>query len=683
VRLVKDSPFEVAWFVWPVRPPRPRLTVVVKATFELVADGECPIAAEQALPCGDENHGDETESLRYESDLAPFKPRGECLVIGTYRPPPGAPVRSAALGFRIGPVQKQLALWGDRHYTPLGSVSDAAPIQAIPLRWERAFGGPAFDDNPHGRGIARVEVEGKRVVLLPNVERPEGLAGGSPDQLEPAACWPVPRTFPARAGLMGSYDASWLKKRWPWFPEDFDWRYFNAAPPDQQITGFFRGDEQIQLLDALPDAPVVRCRLPGLRPRVLVEADAPAGAAPPPLHLLAPDLDTITVDLDARRVICLWRCGFEVDDESLAGIRGLFVAHERLDAPARAPAEDRAALDQVVAASEDEGAAAEAPAGPPPPPLPSLDPAALAALRAELVEARAAGSSCAGRVLAGADLSELDLGGLDLSNAVLTGASLRGARLDGARLDGANLLGADLTGASLRATSLAGADLTGCRGPGLSFEETQLDDAQVSEAGLAGARFVRASLRRADLSRAALGGATFEDCELSEADLSGARLDDAVLTRCRLVDASLAGASAQRARMDGCELGLLRGSGALDLSGASLRGVKAAGARFRGARLDGANLSLALLDDANFSEASLVGALLLGCQMRQGRFDRARLLKAQLAGSDLYQASFEGADLRGADLRGASLYGAELWKADLDGAQLETADLAGTKLAKA
>jgi uncharacterized protein YjbI with pentapeptide repeats len=682
VKLVNETPFEVAWLLWSVRPPKPHLTVVVKATFDLPAEGECPIAGAQLLATGDELHDESLESLRHETDLAPLKPRGEVLVVGTYRPPPGRPVRSAALGFSVGGVTKQLAIWGDRQLTPFGGVTAPEPIEAVPLRWERSFGGPGFEANPLGRGIAAADVGGRSVVALPNIERPEALIAASGDRPQPAGCWPLPRSFAARAGLLGSYRGSWLEKRWPYFPEDFDWAYFNAAPADQRIDGYFRGDEAIMLMGALPDAPALRCRLPGLRVRALVELEDPSV----PLFPLEPNLDTITVDLDARKVTCLWRAGLEVEDDKLTGFRRLYVRHEKLDAPARTVAEERAALQARLAAlaAEEEGApGAGPPPGPPPPPL-ANDPEARAALRAKVEAARAGGGSLAGLVLAGADLAGLDLGGANLANAILTGASLRGAKLDGAKLEGAVLQGADLTGASLRGASLAGADLTGCQGAGLTFEETALDDAIAIEAQLAGARFVRVSLRKVDLSRAALAGATFEDCDLGEGDLSGAVLDDATFVRCKLVDAWMgAGASAKRARFDGCELALLRASDGLDLTQASLRAVKAAGARLGGARLDRANLSLSVLDDASFGEASLVSAALLGCRLRRARFDRARLIKAELGKSDLFQASFEAADLRGADLRGCSLYGAELWKANLEGALLEGADLAGTKLAGA
>ncbi len=33
-----------------------------------------------------------------------------------------------------------------------------------------------------------------------------------------------------RYSKIGNYKGNYLKERWPWFPKDFDWGYFNAAP---------------------------------------------------------------------------------------------------------------------------------------------------------------------------------------------------------------------------------------------------------------------------------------------------------------------------------------------------------------------------------------------------------------------------------------------------------------------
>jgi hypothetical protein len=47
--------------------------------------------------------------------------------------------------------------------------------------------------------------------------------------------------------LAGTYDEDWRKDRCPLWATDFDPKYCNCAPADQQAAGFFRGGEIFDL----------------------------------------------------------------------------------------------------------------------------------------------------------------------------------------------------------------------------------------------------------------------------------------------------------------------------------------------------------------------------------------------------------------------------------------------------
>ena len=76
---------------------------------------------------------------------------------------------------------------------------------------------------------------------------------------------------PASAQGRGRLDRSWVTppraaltfsvllrpdvpdQRWPWLPQDFDWRFYLEAPSDQQLKeGFWRGDERIDVHNLHP-----------------------------------------------------------------------------------------------------------------------------------------------------------------------------------------------------------------------------------------------------------------------------------------------------------------------------------------------------------------------------------------------------------------------------------------------
>ena len=45
---------------------------------------------------------------------------------------------------------------------------------------------------------------------------------------------PMGRGWPGRIEYGGTYDQNWIDNIFPFLPPDFDDRYFQMAPPDQQ-----------------------------------------------------------------------------------------------------------------------------------------------------------------------------------------------------------------------------------------------------------------------------------------------------------------------------------------------------------------------------------------------------------------------------------------------------------------
>ena len=67
--------------------------------------------------------------------------------------------------------------------------------------------------------------------------------------------------WPQRAPKVGKdYGARWRKERSPYYAEDFDWTYFNAAPADQRLPGYLRGDEPLVFQNLHPTAQVFEAR---------------------------------------------------------------------------------------------------------------------------------------------------------------------------------------------------------------------------------------------------------------------------------------------------------------------------------------------------------------------------------------------------------------------------------------
>jgi len=253
--------------------------VVVRATYDVDADGQCTVSEVQSpFVHADAHHGDpETTSVRAESDFVPIKPRADVLLDAVAMPPRGAAAGSLEVAL-LGPaLDKRAIVTGERHWErgAFGlRASDPAPFRALPLAWHLAFGGTdrSFAEpadfrsdarNPVGRGFQvneRAEaIEGRP---LPSIEHPGSRMTRWNDRLEPIGFGPVPRFAPERARHAGTYDAHWMAEVLPFLPSDFDDRYFQAAPADQQCDSLAEGTAFACL--HMNHAGVFRVRLPAL-----------------------------------------------------------------------------------------------------------------------------------------------------------------------------------------------------------------------------------------------------------------------------------------------------------------------------------------------------------------------------------------------------------------------------------
>ncbi|NLT22365.1 MAG: DUF2169 domain-containing protein, partial [Syntrophorhabdus sp.] len=208
-------------------------------------------------------------------DMAMPKPKGEMLVWGRCFAPDGKPRGASRVSVRLGPMEKTLYVFGNRYWKKAAGVgfaiSDPEPFTEMPVTYDRAFGGGGFDRNPAGRGIAPVlAASGAEVHPLPNIEDPGRLVGSISDRPDPAGFGPLDYTWPQRAKKLGTYDNRWFQERWPFYPDDMNWTYFNAAPEDQQMDEFFRGTETFVVTGMHPKMPVIESRLPALRHRLFV-----------------------------------------------------------------------------------------------------------------------------------------------------------------------------------------------------------------------------------------------------------------------------------------------------------------------------------------------------------------------------------------------------------------------------
>jgi len=236
--------------------------VAVKCTFDIEPDGSTVIASEQlpVLRLPQFNSDPAKSSLKYDADLVLKKTTTDVIVAGHAYAPAGRPVAELDVGFRVGPVQKVLRVFGDRVWVT-SELPEPEHFTKMPIVYERAFGGvdtesPAPERdwdwrNPVGTGfaVARSHLSGKR---LPNIEYLDDLVRSRRDRPRPAGFGALASNWQPRAGFAGTYDDAWMRERQPLLPNDFDDRFFQCAPTDQQSPKFLTGGEPVVLSRLTP-----------------------------------------------------------------------------------------------------------------------------------------------------------------------------------------------------------------------------------------------------------------------------------------------------------------------------------------------------------------------------------------------------------------------------------------------
>jgi uncharacterized protein YjbI with pentapeptide repeats len=737
MELINLTSLQYAPIVGRIGFPKHSLTLIVKGTFDLVHNGSASISEDQFFPTGDELYPDDDEgdgSHFYGSDFAYFKPRADLLLSGKCCSPGGQPIQACKVTFGVGARSKTLGVFGNRYWSQITkTISDPQPFTEMELRYENSFGGEGFKKNPVGKGYGTLkDTDGTTKWPLPNIEDLKHLVDSPKSQPEPAGFGPVDSLWPQRYAKMGTYKGAWLKERWPWYPTDFDWGYYNGAPADMQVEGYLKGDESLYFENLHSSISRYQSRLPGLRPRLFIQKQGAAKQDEPVFFEPDLKLDTLWVDMEAEKLVLVWRAVIEVLSEDYDEIEHVFMAGESMDDSRktqeyyhnhflkRVEQEDEVTSDGITADEEvfsetedvdidEEIKKVEAEireacieAGIDPDreiPQPTEDDKQEEArilkemgfepdveeipiTREMIIDRITKGEGFCGEDLSNMDLSGLDMEGVDFSDAILDGANfeksiLTKADFTNSTLQKANLLSAELKGTVLKDANLTQALLTGANLSGADIQDTIFDQASLQSALFESCNAENASFYESDLT-----AASFKNAQIRAADFSKSTLIDANFHGASLTEASVEDADGVRINMKKANLSGLKASGKTNFSKGCFRGVVAPYSIWEGAILDEADFSMSSMEGANFASASLKSAVFVGSDLKYARLSKADLYQARCMSMNLFEANLEKADLTLTDFRASNIYGAEFLDAVIDRTMFGNANLKMTKLSK-
>ena len=169
----------------------PIFSALVKRTYRIVPGKNAHRAEQPAKLVETDQYFDEGDpqvnSVRFETDLVPFKIATDIVVVGKAYAPGARPTSTMQVSIYLGAYRKDLLIVGDRRseFRPGRPPvwSDPLPFAEMEVRYERAYGGSderslpgmpfSYPRNPIGRGFfisyIKENVDG---LPLPNIEDP-------------------------------------------------------------------------------------------------------------------------------------------------------------------------------------------------------------------------------------------------------------------------------------------------------------------------------------------------------------------------------------------------------------------------------------------------------------------------------------------------------------------------------
>ena len=316
MRFTNETGLPAGWTMGFQRDGRELLVTVVKATYRLPPPGFEPELAAKQVPLvqGDQFSGEPGKSAPLlETDYAHRKPACDVLLLGHAHAPAGRRATRVRVGLKVGQLVKQFDVVGQRRWRRHAGVVVATqpePFERIAISYDVAFGGTdrteeaehgrtdAYALNPVGVGYGRHAgwIDDRPLPCTEQIDRPVDDPAGD---YAPMALSPIGRNWLLRRAYAGTYDQQWIETTAPLWPEDFDERYFQAAPPEQTIP-FPQGGEPVVLRNLTADGER-RFSLP-LKPMPILfiphrGRDAVRNAA----------IDTIVFEPDEERFTLTWR----------------------------------------------------------------------------------------------------------------------------------------------------------------------------------------------------------------------------------------------------------------------------------------------------------------------------------------------------------------------------------------
>lgn len=231
------------------------LVLMVKASF--LIDSKWVLQDPQVnLQQADEYFGEPLfSSLKAASDYHLPKCSTDIFVSGSAISREGYLTQKMPVGIEVGMISKRVMVFGNRVWDG-HQISSPEAFESMPIIYENAYGGQRVENNtildsdvrnPVGRGYISSGRFERGDIFLPNIEDPNCLMQNPTDKPSPAGIGPIPPYWHPRVSYVGTYDEIWSTERAPFYPLDFDERFFSGASPGLIYPGYLSGGETVKV----------------------------------------------------------------------------------------------------------------------------------------------------------------------------------------------------------------------------------------------------------------------------------------------------------------------------------------------------------------------------------------------------------------------------------------------------
>ncbi len=242
-----------------------------------------------------------------DHDFPIHKKNTDVLVYGKAKTYAKKPMNSHTCRLLIDEhIDKSLTIIGERQWIDHSgslTVSSAKPFIERDIDYTHAIGGD--ERNRLGSGIADTNEE-LASMKVPSVFYVGQNWQANSNKVQVAGFGPLPPFFSERSRWAGTFDERWQEERRPLWPVDFDDRFYQSAPSDQQCKGYLIGGERLMVSGFCHDD-ALSFRIPTEKYQTIVTFQDKE-------EILLMPIYTVWIDANKKRVEVIYTASFHCQD---------------------------------------------------------------------------------------------------------------------------------------------------------------------------------------------------------------------------------------------------------------------------------------------------------------------------------------------------------------------------------